>query len=293
MDVGGGGEAEAASELRSEVADDVAEEIVGDDDVELAGVADEFHGKRVDIEVAGIDVRVFSADGFKDALPEVPGVGHGVGFIGHAEALQLVRLCVLEGVADDAFDAFAGVDVFLDGDFVGGVFLEETAHAYVDAFGVFAENNKADVVGGDVAERSVARVQEFGGAGVHEEIKLEAQAEEDVGGVLIGRNAGIAKGAEEDGVEFVAQHLDGTGGKSDIFAKESVGAPVKVDEFEGAIVFGGGGLDGFDGDGSNFLTDAVAGDDGDARVRTAVAEGAVGHVYGSVEILDESYVSTG
>jgi len=31
----------------------------------------------------------------------------------------------------------AGVDVFLDGDFVGRVFLEEAAHADVKAFSVF------------------------------------------------------------------------------------------------------------------------------------------------------------
>ena len=86
VDVGGGGEAEAAGELGGEVADDVAEEIVGDDDVELAGVADEFHGEGVDIKVAGVDVGIFGADGFEDALPEVAGEGHGVGLVGHAEA---------------------------------------------------------------------------------------------------------------------------------------------------------------------------------------------------------------
>ena len=86
MDVGGRGEAESAGELSGEVADDVAEEIVGDDDVELAGVADEFHGEGVYIKVAGVDVGVLGTDGFEDALPEVVGEGHGVGFVGHAEA---------------------------------------------------------------------------------------------------------------------------------------------------------------------------------------------------------------
>jgi len=70
---------------------------------------------------------------------------------------------------------------------------------------------RANVVGGDVAERGVARVEKFGWTGVDEEIELEAQAEEDVGGVLVGGDAGIAEGAEEDGVEFVAKHFDGTG----------------------------------------------------------------------------------
>ena len=300
MDVCGGSEAEAAGELRGEIADDVAEEIVGDDDVELARVADEFHCEGVDVEMAGVDVGIFGADGSEDALPEVAGVGHGVGFVGHADAQGLggrgagrleagatcgVGLGVLEGVADDALDPLAGVDVFLDGDFVGRVFLEEAAHADVKALGVFAEDDEADVVGGDIAKRGVAGMEEFGGAGVDEEIEFEAEAEEDVGGVLIGGDTGIAEGAEEDGVEIVAKHFDGAGRKSDIFAEEFVGAPVEVDELDGAIVLGRGGLNGFDGDGRDFFADAVAGDYGDAGVGTAVAEGDVGHVCGSVGMV--------
>ena len=71
MDVAGRGEGESIGELAGEVADNVAEEIVGDDDVELAGVADEFDGEGVDIEVAGVDVGVLGTDGFEDALSEV------------------------------------------------------------------------------------------------------------------------------------------------------------------------------------------------------------------------------
>jgi len=52
MNVAGGSEAESAGELRGEVADDVAEEVVADDDVELAGVADELHGEGIDEKVA-------------------------------------------------------------------------------------------------------------------------------------------------------------------------------------------------------------------------------------------------
>jgi hypothetical protein len=53
-------------------------------------------------------------------------------------------------------------------------------------------------------------VEEFGGASVDEEIELEAQAQEDVGSVLVGRDAGIAHGAEKDSVELIAKHRDGT-----------------------------------------------------------------------------------
>ncbi len=271
MDIGGGREAEATCELRGEVRDDVAEEIVGDDDVELARVADELHGEGVYIKVTGIDYGIFGADGFKDALPEVAGEGHGVGFVRHAKPLEFMSAGVVEGVADDAFDALAGVDVFLDGDFVGGVFLVEAAHAHVEAFGVFAKYHKADIVGGDVAERGEALVEEFGGAGIDEKVELKAQTEQDVRGVLIGGHAGIAEGAEENGVELIAHHFNGARRKGDVFAEIFVGAPVELDELDGAVALGSRGIDALDGDGRDFLADAIAGNDGDARAGTAVA----------------------
>ena len=95
--------------------------------------------------------------------------------------------------------------------------------------------------------------------------------------MLVGGDAGIAEGAEEDGVKIVAEHFDGAGGEGDVFTEEFIGAPVEVDELDEAIAFGRGGLDGFDGDWSDFLAYAVTGDDGDAGVGTAVAAGNVGH----------------
>ncbi len=105
--------------------------------------------------------------------------------------------------------------------------------------------------------------------------------------MLVGGDSRIAQGAEEDGVEFVAEHFDGAGGKSDIFAEEFVGAPIEVDKLERAFVFRSGGLNGSDSNGRDFLADAVAGDDGDARAGTVVAKGNVGHLFGSRWIGEE------
>jgi len=46
-----------------------------------------------------------------------------------------------------------------------------------------------------------------------------------------------------------------------------------------------GGLNRFDGDGLDFLADAVTGDDGDASVGSAVAEWDVGHLCGSFGLV--------
>ena len=146
MNIAGGREAESAGELCSEVADDVAEKIAGDDHVKLARIANDFHGQGVDVKVAGVDLRIFLADLLEDALPEVVGKGHGVRFVAHANVPEFVLASVVEGMPDDSLDALAGVDVFLNGNFVGSAFLEEAAHADVKSFGIFAEDDKTDVV---------------------------------------------------------------------------------------------------------------------------------------------------
>lgn len=153
MDVPGGSEAETTSELCGQIADDVAKEIVGDDDVELTRVADQFHGEGVDVEMARLDFGKFDADGSEDALPKITSESHGIGFVGHAQAVEFVGASVFESVANDALDAFAGVDVFLCGDFVGRVLFEEAAGAHVNAFGVFAKDDEANIVGDAVFQR--------------------------------------------------------------------------------------------------------------------------------------------
>ena len=57
MDVARGRHPETALERAADVGDDVAKEVVGDDDLELAGILHEQHRERVDVEMAGLDVR--------------------------------------------------------------------------------------------------------------------------------------------------------------------------------------------------------------------------------------------
>src|SRR5438876_3660864 len=68
--------------------------------------------------------------------------GHGVGLVAHAQALPTVLPGVLERVANDALHALSGVDVLLNGNFVGGVLLEDPANTDIQAFGVLPENDQ-------------------------------------------------------------------------------------------------------------------------------------------------------
>ena len=56
VDVAAGGQADATGDGRRDVGDDVAEEVVGDDDVEPAGVGGQEDRGRVDVQVVGADL---------------------------------------------------------------------------------------------------------------------------------------------------------------------------------------------------------------------------------------------
>src|SRR5258708_6523556 len=203
MNVARGCEPQAARELRAEVADNVAKQVASHNDVEPPGNPAQFHRQRIDIKMTRLDFRILLANLFEYPLPQVMGEGHGVGLIAHADTLELVLPGVLKSVADDALHSFAGVHVFLNGDFVGSILFEEAANADVQAFSVLAEDHKAYIVRRAIAERRQSVVEKFHRTGVDEQVQLKAQAQKNVGSVLIGRNARITKRAEENGIEFV------------------------------------------------------------------------------------------
>ena len=223
--------------------------------------------------MAGVNVRVFLAEFLENPLPETVSESHGIRFVTHAQALQAVLAGVFESVADDALDPFAGIHVFLNSDLVRGPFLEESANTGVQAFGVFADDHQADVFFRAVAKRGKTVVEQLDGPGIDVEVQLEAQAQQNVGGMLVRGNARIAKRTKENGVKFIAQHFDSAGRQRDAFAQILVGAPIKFDEFERPIGGGCDGLQDFDGLWGHFGADAVPGNDRDARFRTATSHG--------------------
>src|SRR5260370_6553940 len=272
MNVSGRRQAQAARNLRAQVADDVADKSAGDDDVELVRVAHDLDRERVDIQVTGINVRVFLADFLEDPLPEVVRKSHGVGFVAHADALVAVQASVFESVADNALDAFAGVHVLLNGDFVRRAFLEEPANSDIEALGVLAEDHQANVFFGTVPQRSEPVVEEFHWASCDVEIELEAKTQQNIGGMLIRWNAGIAQCPEENGVKFVAEHFDRAGREGHAFAQILVRAPSKLDKFQAPLGRRGHGFQYLDGLRRNLRPDSVAGNHGDSGRPAAISQ---------------------
>ena len=62
-------EADASTDGCANVSEDVAEEVVGDDDVEALGLGDEEHRRRIHMLVVGLHVRVVSSHTIEGALP--------------------------------------------------------------------------------------------------------------------------------------------------------------------------------------------------------------------------------
>src|SRR5260370_37809097 len=109
--------------------------------------------------------------------------------------------------------------MLLNGDLVRCVLLEEPDNANIKSLDVFKENHETNVFFGAIAQRSEALVQQFDGSGIDVEVQLEAKAQQDIGGMLIRRHARIAKRAEKDGIEFVAEHFDGGRGQRNDLAQ--------------------------------------------------------------------------
>ena len=165
-------------------------------------------------------------------------MGHGVGFIAHEHAaappaVQLgMAFAIVEGVADDALDSLAGVDVFLRGDFVGSSLLENSSCVGVDAFGIFADHDEIDIFRFHAFQRAERGIEQAHGAHVGVEIHFEAHAEQDFFGMNIRFDAGIAEGSGKDCVEVAGEHGEAIGRDGGAITEVAVGAPVEFGELD-------------------------------------------------------------
>ena len=189
----------------------------------------------------------------------------------HAAARRAVEfrvlLAVLKRVADDALDSFAGVDVFLNRDLVGRALLEDSAGIGVNAFCVFANDDKIHVLGLDAFQWTKRCIEQAHGTNVGVEVHLEAHAEQDFLGMDVGLDARIAEGAGEDGVEIAAEHGEAVGRDGHAVAQIAVGAPVEFAQLD----IGSGGPNHFESLRNYFLANSVSGNDGNAFLRQAFA----------------------
>ena len=92
IDVAAGSQADAAGDGAGEVGDDVAEEVVRDDDVEPCRIHGHVDGRGVDVHVVDLDLRELLGDRIHRALVEAPGVDQHIVLV-HERQLVPGPLC--------------------------------------------------------------------------------------------------------------------------------------------------------------------------------------------------------
>ena len=263
IQVSGGGHPQPPLQGGPQIGHDIAEHVAGHDHLETLRRPHQLHGQGVHVQVLRLDPGVARRDLAENPLPQVVPVGQDVGLVAHGDlgASGLAR--EPEGVFDDPFHALAGIDVLLNGHFVRRPLLEESSHAHVEALGVLAKHHQIHVGLRPVFQRAEPPVEELHRPHVHVEVQAEAQAEQDVGGVLHVRDARVAQRAQVDGIVVVAEVCEDGLRKGLASPEVALGAEVEMDEVEPGPGHAAHGLQDLDALGNDVRADAVAGDDCD------------------------------
>src|SRR5258708_15486635 len=169
-------------------------------------------------------------------------------------------LAVFERIADDALDTFSRIDVFLNGDLIRCALLENSAGIGVNAFRVFADHDKINILRLDAFQRAQGGIEQAHGPHIGVKVHLKAHAEKDFFSVDIGLDPWIAEGSRENSVKVAAKHGKAIGRNCHTVAEIAVGAPVEFAQLN----IGASRTDDFESLGDYFLSNAVSGDHGNA-----------------------------
>src|SRR5689334_7677069 len=165
-------------------------------------------------------------------------MSHGVGLVAHEHTVARrarvfpVTATVVEGETDDAFNALTGIHVFLYGDLVGGSLFEDATQVSVNAFGVFADDNKIHIGGPDRFERAQGLIEKAHGAHIGKQIHLKAHTQQNVAGMNVGRDAGITKSAAEDGVKVAGKSGKAVWRHGDAVGEIAICSPIEGGELD-------------------------------------------------------------
>ncbi len=263
VDVARRGEADAARDRGRQVGDDVAEQVVGDDDVEAGRVGDQEDHGRVDVQVVDGDVRVLGGDAVDGALPEGSGEGQHVGLVHERDALALALRGQVEREPHGALDAVRRVHGHLGRDLVLGAAAEDAAVARVRSLGALADDDEVDLAGR--RERGGHTGQQGRRPQVDVVVEREAQLEQQAAlddAAREARVAGVAADrAEEDRV--VLREGRQVGVREDLPGLEEVAGAERVLRGVERHVRGHRLPEHAEGLVDDLRADAVPGDDGE------------------------------
>ena len=234
--VGARREAEPAHEPGAQVRENISVEIVRDDHLEPLGLAHQLHRQCVHVAVLRLDPSELGGDPPERLLPD-PVRRYGIGLVAHGDAGFPVRPGPLERRPDDALDPRRRIDLLGD-----VVVPRDAAASEVYAFRVLAKDDEVDatVV---AAQRREIGVEQPHWAEIDVQVELEAQAEQNVAGVLVPGDSGVADRPEEDRVHVVAQVVERRFRERLARREIMIGAVGEALEIQPESVLGGGLLD--------------------------------------------------
>ena len=249
-EVGRRREPEATHQRRSEVADDVAVHVGGDDHIELFGLLHQLVRAVVDDDVPRLDLGILGGDALERALHFALGEFHDVRLGGAGHRRAALGAGELEGQTDDLLGTL-GADELQALRHIGGLHVLDTG---VQVFHVLAHHHQVDATARvrGVYPRQLAHRTDIG-------VGLEQLAQRDVGRLLAIAHRGTERSLQHQA--GVVDGIDGVGpnARGDAFCEHTL-AGVPFDPLD----LDAGGIDDVDGRVDAFGADAVAGDEGDA-----------------------------
>ena len=92
------------------IGQDVAEEVIGDDDIETAWIGHHVDRCGVNVTVVDTDLRVFAANFFDDATPQATGEDQNIVLVDQRQVVSRTGCCLFKCVAHQALNAKGRVD---------------------------------------------------------------------------------------------------------------------------------------------------------------------------------------
>ncbi len=203
-DGGGRQHADGPGQHRRGVREDVAEDVAGDDHVEVARAADEMHGRRIDIEMRELHIGVIAPDLAHHLAPERHCLQH-IGLV-HGTDLAAAAARGAEGGVADAADLRFRVAHRVDAIARAGVVaMHAPRRAEVDVAGQLAQHHEVHALDHLAAQGGSAEQFREGvnGAEIGVEIERLAQPQQAVAAALLRRQEVALIGtccAEQDGI---------------------------------------------------------------------------------------------
>ena len=264
VDVAARSEADAAADGRTDVGEDVAEEVVGDNDVEPLRLRQEEHRCRVNVAVVGLDLGVLDLDAIECLLPGLTGVDEHVRLVNEGDLLASLHR-TLECVTDDALGAECRVDADLGRHLMRRALAQGAAGSDVRTLGALTAHDEVDLLRPLARQRTARHAGvELHGAQVDVVVHDEPQWQEHTALEDAGCNGRVTDRPEQDGV-VAAQLLDDLVRKQLARLVVATRAQVVLRRLHveiGGRRNGGQDLEGFDDD---LGADAVARDEGDVQ----------------------------